>query len=65
MLPKNEKVFNLNVVGEVTGERYEGDFTCISCFVNLDHRCYNFNSSKPWLRLLNNFSVYFQYRKVI
>jgi len=29
MLPKNEKVFNLNVVGEVTGERYEGDFTCI------------------------------------
>ncbi len=29
MLPKNEKSFHINVVGEITGERYEGDFTCI------------------------------------
>lgn len=29
MLPKNEKTFHINVVGEITQERYEGDFTCI------------------------------------
>ncbi len=29
MLPKNEKSFHINVVGETSGERYEGDFTCI------------------------------------
>jgi len=29
MLPKNEKSFNVNVVGEISGERYEGDFSCV------------------------------------
>lgn len=29
MLPKNEKTFEINVEGEITGERYMGTFTCI------------------------------------
>lgn len=29
MLPKNEKTFEINVEGEVSGERYAGSFTCV------------------------------------
>jgi hypothetical protein len=29
MLPKNEKTFSINVEGEITGERWVGDFTCV------------------------------------
>jgi hypothetical protein len=29
MLPKNEATFELNVEGEITGEKYAGSFTCI------------------------------------
>lgn len=29
MLPKNEKTFSISVIGEITDERYEGEFTCI------------------------------------
>jgi hypothetical protein len=28
-LPKNEKSFHVSVEGETSGERYEGDFTCL------------------------------------
>lgn len=28
-LPKNEKLFHISVEGELSGERYEGDFSCI------------------------------------
>ena len=28
-LPKNEKIFNISVGGEISGERYEGEFTCV------------------------------------
>lgn len=29
MLPKNEKQFHISLEGEISGERYEGDFTCV------------------------------------
>jgi hypothetical protein len=33
-LPKNEKNFHVSVEGETSGERYEGEFTCI-CVPNI------------------------------
>lgn len=29
MLPKNEKTFSINVMGDDTGERFAGEFTCV------------------------------------
>lgn len=29
MLPKNEKSFHISLEGELSGERYEGDFVCL------------------------------------
>lgn len=36
-LPKNEAVFDLKVVGDTTGETYEGQFT-VTCVLNMSGR---------------------------
>lgn len=36
-LPKNEKSFEINLVGEATGKKYEGTFT-VKCILNLSDK---------------------------